>query len=582
MFRSLFKTGIAALGLGLISVFSLYGQARVSVQPRPKAVLLEEYTGWGCGNCPDGAAMAAQLKALRGEGLQVIAVHAGHYAEPGEYNRFDLRTDYSDSLLAQAGEYGYPQGTVDRVYMPEYGRIMAMGRGYWPKAIKSRSFDTAVVNLWVGASLAADSRTLSVTVEGYYYRSALSAVNRLNVALLQNHIEGPQNQAPEGYRHEHVLRDLLTGFWGDNLTETAAGTLFEKTYTYTVPADYRGVAVDLRQLEIVVFVCDDTDTVLNVTACKPALSGISDPTDAVLTLSAVGNRSVSRVFEAEVENTGSDTIRTLRYEAMVNDTARTYDLTVAVPPYEKRPVLLGVDAYTPLDRNRVDFRLMQANGTALNQPAVSVTFSGPIACVSPFTVELKTDLCPDEVYWYVADAAGNRIQTYGPYAGSEAVSVNEELNLEEGLYMLCFADRWWDGWQERPKGYYKVKDADGLLLGQNYDVKERGEQIALRVGRSKQANEGVRALAAADMRLYPNPAAMVTTLTGRALEDGVWHWRLTDLQGRILRQGMLTVSRGETFAVEVPLETLNNGLYLLTIGNGIGENLFKINKNKAL
>lgn len=555
----------------------------MSVQPRPKAVLLEEYTGWGCGNCPDGAARAARLKALRGEGLQVIAIHAGHYAEPGEYNRFDLRTDYADDLLAQAGEYGYPQGTVDRVYMPEYGRdIMAMGRGYWPKAIKSRSFDTAVVNLWVGASLDADSRTLSVTVEGYYYRSAASAVNRLNVALLQNHIEGPQNQAPDGYRHEHVLRDLLTGLWGDSLKETTAGTLFEKTYTYTVPADYRDVAVDLRQLEIVAFVCDDTDTVLNVTACKPALRGISDPTAAVLTLNAVANRSVSRVFEAEVENTGSDTIRTLRYEVVVNDTARTYELAVSVPPYEKRAVWLAVDAYTPLDRNRVDFRLTHANGTALSQPSVSLTFSGPVDCVAPLTVELKTDLCPDEVYWYVADAAGDRIQTYGPYTGSEAVSVKETLDLEPGLYMLCMADAWWDGWQERSKGYYKVKDADGLLLGQNYDVRDQGERMALRVAPSKQANEAVRALPAADMRLYPNPAATVTTLTGRALEDGVWHWRLTDLQGRILRQGMRTVSRGETFAVEVPLETMNNGLYLLTVGNGKGETIFKINKNKSL
>ncbi len=564
------KTAIAALGLGLFSICSLlYGQARVSVQPRPKAVLLEEYTGKGCGNCPAGAAMAAHLKALRGDGLQVVAIHAGHYAEPGETAPFDLRTDYGDSLLAQAGEYGYPQGTVDRVYMPDYGGgIMAMGRGYWTKAVKARSFDTAAVNLWIGASLDAGSRMLSVTVEGYYYRSAESRVNRLNVALVQNHIPGPQNQGGDDYLHEHVLRDLLTGLWGDSLTETVAGGRFEKTYTYAVPADYRGVPVDLRHLEIVAFVCDDTKTVLNVTACKPALSGLSEPAGAVLRLAEVSNRSVTRVFEAEVANTGSDTIRTLGYEAVVNDAAAVYELNVAIPPYEKRTVLLGVGPYDPLDRNTVAVRLTRVNGTAVEGPVETVAFSGPVACVSPLSVELKTDLCPDEVYWYVADAQGNRLMEYGPYAGGEAVSVKEELALEDGLYMLCFADGWWDGWQERPKGSFKVKDAEGLLLGQNYDVQSKGERIALRVGPVKQANEAERTLPVAGLALYPNPAVDATTLTGQALEDGVWHWRLTDLQGRMLRQGCLTVRRGESFAVNVSLETLEKGLYLISVEDG--------------
>lgn len=584
MFRPRLKTAIAALGVGLFSIFSLYGQARVSVQPRPKAVLLEEYTGKGCGNCPDGAAMAAQLKALRGERLQVVAIHAGHYAEPtGGADTFDLRTAYSDSLLAQAGEYGYPQGTVDRVDMPDYGRgIMAMGRGYWTKAIKARSFDTATVNLWIGASLAADSRTLSVTVEGYYYRSAESRVNRLNVALLQNHIPGPQNQGGDDYLHEHVLRDLLTGLWGDSLMETTAGARFEKTYTYTVPADYRDVPVDLRHLEIVAFVCEDTKTVLQVTACKPALSGVFDPVGAKLSLSAVANRSIARLFEAEVENTGSDTIRMLAYEAVVNDTAGAYELNVAIPPYEKRTVWFGVNPYEPLERNAAGIRLTHVNGMAIEGNRETLTFNGPVGCVSPLSVELKTDLCPDEVSWYVADAAGNRICEYGPYAGSEAVSVTETLALEEGLYMLCFADSWWDGWQERPKGSFKVKDADGLLLGQNYDIKGKGEQLALRVGAGLQANETERHLPVADLRLYPIPAVGTATLQGVALADGTWHWRLTDLQGRLLRQGNLAVRRGEAFAVELSLETLKNGLYLISIEDGVHQNILKFTKNSSL
>lgn len=579
MFKCL-KISIAALGLGLFSVFSLNGQARVSVQPRPKAVLLEEYTGWGCGNCPDGAAKASWLKALRGDNFQVLAIHAGYYAQPGA-NGFDLRTDYADSLLLQAGEYGYPQGTVDRMLFDGRGR-MAMGRSDWTNAVKARSADTATVNLWVGATVEVETRTLTVNVEGYYYRAAGLPENRLNVALVQNHIDGPQNSAPAGYRHEHVLRDLLTGQWGELLTATAAGTTFERTYTYTVPADYRGVKVDLRNLEIIVFVCEDTKNVLQVTACHPAVQGLDEPAGAVLTLGAVDNRSVTQVFEAAVENTGNDTIWRLGYDAAVNDKTGQYETDVCIPPYEKRTVNLSVMAYEPLDRNRVEIRLTQVNGQAIKSNAETVEFSGPVDCVAPLAVDLCTDLRPEEVYWYVADAAGNRILEYGPYAGSEAVSVTETLNLEPGLYMLCMADQWWDGWQERPKGYYKVKDATGLLLGQNYDVQNKGASMALRVQSSMTAGVETQALPVEGLRLYPNPVVESATLGGTALETGQWTWRLSDMQGRVRLQGNLSVRAGEAFSVVLPVAVLNGGLYLMTIGNGRQTNSMKFVKKQIL
>lgn len=566
MFKYLLKISIAALGLGLFSVFSLNGQARVSVQPRPKAVLLEEYTGWSCGNCPDGAAKASWLKALRGNNFQVIAIHAGYYADPGS-SGLDLRTDYADSLLLQAGEYGYPQGSVDRVLF-DGKNMMAMGRSDWTKAVKARSIDTATVNLWVDATVDVETRTLTVNVEGYYYRAAGLSENRLNVALVQNHINGPQNSAPAGYRHEHVLRDLLTGQWGELLTETVAGTTFSRTYTYAVPADYRGVKVDLRNLEIIAFVCEDTKNVLQVTACHPAVQGLDEPAGAVLTLGVVENRSVTQVFEAEVENTGNDTIRHLGYDAIVNDKAGQYEMEVCIPPYEKRAVDLSVAAYEPLDRNRVEIRLTYINGQTIKSNAETVEFGGPVDCVAPLSVDLQTDLLPGEVYWYVADAAGNRILEYGPYAGSEVVSVTETLDLEPGLYMLHMADKWWDGWQEKPKGYYKVKDATGVLLGQNYDVQNKGGVMALRVQSSLTAGVEIPTLPVAALQLYPNPAVETATLGGTALETGLWTWRLCDIQGRVRLQGSLSVRSGEAFSVVLPIAALNEGLYLMTIGNG--------------
>src|SRR5687768_4725486 len=47
-----------------------------------RKVLLEEYTGHRCGNCPPAAVTAQTLKSTYGERLVVMTVHAGFFAEP--------------------------------------------------------------------------------------------------------------------------------------------------------------------------------------------------------------------------------------------------------------------------------------------------------------------------------------------------------------------------------------------------------------------------------------------------------------------------------------------------------------------
>ncbi|MDE7149789.1 MAG: Omp28-related outer membrane protein, partial [Bacteroidales bacterium] len=464
--------------LGLSGLAFSYGQ--VSESPRPKAVLLEEQTGAGCGNCPDGAAMIATLKARMGAAFQAIAYHVGHYAEPGGSSP-DFRTDYGDSLLEYWGEYGYPQGEIDRMCFPFSPGLMAIGRGNWNRAVESRLSDTATVNLWAAASLDAAARELTVEVEGYYVRSSDSSSNRLHVALIQNHIEGPQNQAPVGYLHEHVFRDFLTPLWGDTLAETTAGTKFSKTYTYTVPTSYRGVKAELRNLEVVVFVSADRGDVLNVTGCKPALSGIADPMSATLTLETLPKRYGACDFAAVLTCGYNDTIKRIAYEATLNGETKAYEQTVDVPPYEQASVTLRIDAYMPAVQNEITFRLVSLNGTPYTGAAVKATFNEPLPVVSPLTVELFTDAHPEEVYWYVADQQGEIIYEFGPYKGEGQVSVTEGLKLETGCYNLVFCDTKWDGWQERPRGSYKIKDMDGKMVAQNADVRDKGDLVAVRV-----------------------------------------------------------------------------------------------------
>ncbi len=476
---------LTALCTGLLLNVSLYGQNRVSVRPCPKAVLLEEQTGLGCGNCPDGAAMIATLKARMGAGLQVIAYHAGHYAEPGN-GKPDFRTWQGDSLLASLwGEYGYPQGEIERVYFPFSPGLMAVGRGHWASAVESRLSDTATVNLYVAATLDASTRELKVEVEGYNVRASDSVANFLHVALVQNHIAGPQNGAPAGYLHEHVFRDFLTPLWGDTLTAVQTGDRFSKTYAYTVPADYRGVAAETRHLELVVFVSAGRDDVLNATGCKPVLLNVNDPAAAVLTLDPLPKRYGACAFEAALENGYNDTIKRIGYEVTLNGEKTSYEMDVAVPPYEKEAVTLLINAYDPAAQNTITFRITALNGTAYNGASVQATFNEPLPVVSPLMVELSTDARPEECYWYVADQAGEILYEFGPYDSKEPISVTEGLKFVPGIYSLYFRDTKWNGWQERPRGSYKIKDFEGKMVAQNYDLRDKGDIVSVRV--TKQA-----------------------------------------------------------------------------------------------
>lgn len=566
---------------GVVLYFNaLYGQSNVSVLPQPKAVLLEEQTGMGCGNCPDGADMIADLKARMGNVLQVISYHAGHYAEPNGGDP-DFRTAYGDSLLEFWGEYGYPQGEVDRIYFPFSPGVMAFGRGRWAEAIESRFADTATVNLYVAADLDASTRTLTVQVEGYYAKASDSAGNYLHAALIQNHVPGPQNQAPAGYLHEHMFRDFLTPLWGDTLSTTAKGSKFTKTYTYTVPENYRGVAADVRNLEIVVFVTEKRDEVLNTTGCKPALSGLNDPAAATLTLQALPRRYCARDFGAALESRYNDTLKRIAYEVTLNGAKTAYEMDVEVPPYEQRAVTLRIDAYEPMAQNTVEFRLTALNGAAYNGNTVKLTFNEPLPAASPLIVEMSTDAHPGECYWYVADRDGEVLYGFGPYTGLEQVSVTEGLKLDAGLYSLYFRDTKWDGWQAKPRGYYKIKDADGKLVAQNYDLRDQGDIVAVRVTQRRIGSDTTAvstAEALQNVRLYPNPATEAVYLSGRAAETGLWTYTLTDMQGRVLGNGTLATTAAQAFEQAIPLQGIPQGLYLLSLQTHQAAYVFRITK----
>ena len=49
------------------------------------------------------------------------------------------------------------------------------------------------------------------------------------------HTNPAQDLGDDMYCHMHVLRDVVTFSWGDEITPTTEGSLITKTYEYIIP-----------------------------------------------------------------------------------------------------------------------------------------------------------------------------------------------------------------------------------------------------------------------------------------------------------------------------------------------------------
>ena len=56
--------------------------------------------------------------------------------------------------------------------------------------------------------------------------------------------------------HNHMLRDLVTGQWGDIISTTTKGSLHTNTYSYVIPNDINGIAIDPAQCHLAIYVTE--------------------------------------------------------------------------------------------------------------------------------------------------------------------------------------------------------------------------------------------------------------------------------------------------------------------------------------
>lgn len=205
-----------------------------------RKVLIEEFTGVRCVNCPQGSAEILNLQGLYGENLIAISIHAGFFSPPYPESQYDFRTDDGGELLTFLGEpLGYPSAVINRNHFD--GQFdLQNGQATWAGFIEAQASIPPAVNIVLSSNFNESDRVIAIKAT-LIANEQLGDNLRLTVMLTENDVADAQ-LTPDGlktdYKHKHVLRDVITNFDGDILGDIGVGELVAKNFSYTLPEEW--------------------------------------------------------------------------------------------------------------------------------------------------------------------------------------------------------------------------------------------------------------------------------------------------------------------------------------------------------
>ena len=221
------------------------GDELIYVKPEPaqRVVLLEDFTGQKCVNCPFGSEIIEQLQEAYGDNLVAVGIHSGKLGFKGNANNVGLATDLGDEYYNHWNLEYQPVGLINR-----HG---AVNYTDWAKAVKEELAKPSAIDLKTSAVLKDGSIDIAVEVTG----KGGTVNGKLQVWVLEDGITAmqlmPDGSTNRDYVHNHVLRTAVNGTWGEDFA-ISEGATKKQTFTQAVDAKW-----NTTNLSIVAFVYND-------------------------------------------------------------------------------------------------------------------------------------------------------------------------------------------------------------------------------------------------------------------------------------------------------------------------------------
>ena len=230
-------------------------------------VLVEEYTGQSCANCPKGHADLEAFDSANPGRLNYIGLYetgVGTLAEPvpGSANDFENVIAHNISVFVSGAVDGsLPSASIDRV--PDVVDGIFTPIPDWDPDITARMANPDSVNLSISSTYSGNTATIIATVT---YTQPVTGTQNLTLDLVEDSIYDYQYDNRSGhsltdtnYLFTNVFRDMITTSPQgdailDSVTVKERGRVYKHSYTYTLPTITGRPAINPAHCRVVGFV----------------------------------------------------------------------------------------------------------------------------------------------------------------------------------------------------------------------------------------------------------------------------------------------------------------------------------------
>ena len=195
-----------------------------------RGVLIEDFTGQRCVNCPNAVPVINRLEASYGSKIVPVAVHSGLVYPAETFGDWALQTPEGEQYYKDAGNPAQPSARIGRT-----GSIFLVDM--W--TIQAQNILRQQSPVWLNVTNAYDetTRKVSINVEAY---GIDAAAGNIQLWLIEDGIVAPQmmpdGSTEIGYVHNHVFRAAVNGTYGvpfaiskgEDKTVTAEAVLSDK------------------------------------------------------------------------------------------------------------------------------------------------------------------------------------------------------------------------------------------------------------------------------------------------------------------------------------------------------------------
>ena len=203
----------------------------------PRNVLIEDFTGQRCINCPKATEAIEQIKEIYGDNVISVAIHSGPNGvdKDGNYKGVPFQ-GLANSIGNEYWDKWFTSGTGQPIAKINRGEP-SNDYNNWSAEVAQAIQSATDVQISAYTEYNSDTRLLTI------HTSLIGKANnsaKLQILLTEDNIESLQIM-PDGsynsyYVHNHVFRDVVNGTWGEDITFGEG--FIEKQHTYPIPEKF--------------------------------------------------------------------------------------------------------------------------------------------------------------------------------------------------------------------------------------------------------------------------------------------------------------------------------------------------------